>query len=295
MQKGDCCSSNEAFRDGAPLLRAATWRLVSFLGSGFFAALLVLSPHLAAAASSDTAAPSDAAAAEASHPKHADYASENPSKEVRHIADWALDSGDNQGMPFAIVDKKAAKAYVFRPDGHLRGAAPVLIGSAKGDDSVPGIGDRELSDMPPEVRTTPAGRFVASLGRNASGKDILWVDYDDAISMHRVINTNPKERRPYRLATPTPLDNRISYGCINVPFKFFDDVVLPAFEGTNGIVYILPEVHPIQRVFAKAYDVDERARTQTAGDPPAAPMASAAAPVAAPPMPTHVSAATQVR
>ena len=133
---------------------------------------------------------------------------------------------------------------MFKPDGHLRGAAPVLLGIAKGDDSVPGIGDRELSDMPPEVRTTPAGRFVASLGRNASGKDVLWVDYDAAISMHRVINTNPKERRPYRLATPTPLDNRISYGCINVPIKFFDDVVQPAFEGTNGIVYILPEVHP---------------------------------------------------
>ena len=270
------------------LLRAAPGRLVSILGSGFCAALVALSPYSA------VAAPNDAAAVEVWHPKHADYASENPSKEVRRIADWALDSGDTQGMPFAIVDKKAAKAYVFRPDGHLRGAAPVLIGSAKGDDSVPGIGDRELSDMPPEVRTTPAGRFVASLGRNASGKDILWVDYDAAISMHRVINTNPKERRPYRLATPTPLDNRISYGCINVPIKFFDDVVQPAFEGTNGIVYILPEVHPIQRVFAKAYDVDDLARTKTAGDLPAAPTAALAVTLAHSAA-TRVSPAAPVR
>jgi hypothetical protein len=288
MQKGGCSSSNEAFRAGARDMRAAAGRLVSFLGSGLCAALFVPGPHLAAAA------PNDAAAPEVAHSKHADYASENPSKEVRHIADWALDSGDTRGMPFAIVDKKAAKAYVFKPDGHLRGAAPVLLGSAKGDDSVPGIGDRELSDMPPEVRTTPAGRFVASLGRNASGKDILWVDYDSAISMHRVINTNPKERRPYRLATPTPLDNRISFGCINVPIKFFDDVVQPAFEGTNGIVYILPEVHPIQRVFAKAYDVDELARTKTAGDSPAAP-AAALATTFAHSVPTRVGAAVPLR
>jgi hypothetical protein len=260
MQKGSCSSPNEAFRPGASLLRAGTGRLVSFLASGFCAAFLAAGPTHAATA------------AEGNPPKHADYASEDPSKEVRHVADWALDSGDTQGMPFAVVDKKAAKLYVFKPDGRLRGAAPVLLGIAKGDDSVPGIGEREFSDMPVEVRTTPAGRFVASLGRNLSGKEVLWVDYDAAISMHRVINTNPKERRPHRLATPTPLDNRISFGCINVPIKFFDDVLQPSFQGANGIVYVLPEVHSMQRVFAKYYDVDERAKL--AGDA-AAPAASA--------------------
>ena len=33
------------------------------------------------------------------------------------------------------------------------------------------------------------------MGVNASGEDILWVDYDNAISMHRVRPTNPAERR----------------------------------------------------------------------------------------------------
>ena len=101
----------------------------------------------------------------------------------------------------------------------------------------------------PEVRTTPAGRFEAALGKNASGKEVLWLDRDTAISMHRVINTNPKERRPHRLTTPTPADNRISYGCINVPINFFDDVIAPSFDKTKGIVYILPEVHPMTKVF----------------------------------------------
>jgi len=74
-----------------------------------------------------------------------------------------------------------------------------------------------------------------------------------------VITSNVKEHRAERLATPTPLDNRISYGCINVPAKFYKSVVSRAFTGTNGIVYVLPETRSAEKVFA-SYDVDERAR-----------------------------------
>ena len=165
------------------------------------------------------------------------------------MADWVVDSGNNLKMPFVIVDKKEAKVFVFYADGQLRGATPALLGLAKGDDAVPGIGNRTLSSIRPEERTTPAGRFVASLGRNYSGVEILWVDYDGAISMHRVITSSTKERRLQRLATPTPLDNRISYGCINVPVKFYNKVVHPAFTGTNGIVYILPETRTARALF----------------------------------------------
>ena len=64
-----------------------------------------------------------------------------------------------------------------------------------------------------------------------------------------MINTKPKERRLARLATATPLDNRISYGCINVPVSFYDGIVRPAFLGTAGIVYILPEVLTLGEAF----------------------------------------------
>ncbi len=187
--------------------------------------------------------------------KRANLAQEPASLETRQLADWVVDSGDNRSMPFAIVDKTDAKVFVFYPDGRLRGAAPALLGQARGDDSVPGIGDRKISSIRPEERTTPAGRFVASLDRNLRGEDILWVDYVAAISMHRVHTNKPKERRLQRLATPTPLDNRISYGCINVPVKFYDNIVRPAFTGTNGIVYVLPETRSAREVFG-SYDVD---------------------------------------
>ena len=192
----------------------------------------------------------------ADHPRRADFEGESVSPDVRHVADWVVDSGDNRNMPFVIIDKTNAKVFVFHPEGRLRGSASVLLGLGRGDDSVPGIGKRAMSDMRPEEHITPAGRFVASLGRNFHGKNILWVDYTAAISLHPVVTNNPEERRLQRLATPTPLDKRISYGCINVPKKFYKSVVRPAFTGTNGIVYVLPETRSIREVFAM-YDVDE--------------------------------------
>ena len=192
-------------------------------------------------------------------------------KDVRQAADWIVDSGDNRGMPFVIVEKKDAEVFVFDPRGQILGAAPALVGLAPGDDSVPGIGDRPLADIRPEERTTPAGRFTASLGHDLGKLDVLWVDYADAISLHRVITTNPKERRLQRLATPTPLDNRISYGCINVPKSFFEHIVQPAFTGTKGIVYVLPEIKTMRDVFPAYYDVDAHSVSQNGNLPPPQP------------------------
>jgi hypothetical protein len=158
-------------------------------------------------------------------------------------------------MPFAIVDKVNAKVFVFHPDGRIRGAARVLLGLAKGDDTTPGIGNRKLSNVRPEERTTPAGRFVASMGYNAHGNDVLWVDYENAVSMHRVVTSNPREHRLERLATSSTLDKRISFGCINVPAKFFDNVVSPTFTGTSGIVYVLPEIRSVGEIFSSYYEV----------------------------------------
>ena len=199
-------------------------------------------------------------------PRRANFEGEHASRDAKEVADWVVDSSDNHSMPFVIVDKTYAKVFVFDADGRLRGAAPALLGLARGDEPVPGIGEREMSAIRPQERTTPAGRLVAALGRNFSGKDILWVDYDAAISLHRVITTKPKERRLQRLATPTPADNRIFYGCINVPAKFYDNVVSPAFTGTHGIVYVLPETRSSREVFT-SYDVEEHARARSARQP----------------------------
>jgi hypothetical protein len=179
----------------------------------------------------------------------ADFRHEHASPDAVNIANWAVESGNHRDLPFMIVDKKAAMVHVFDGKGQLLGSASALLGAAIGDDSVPGIGERKISSILPWERTTPAGRFVAAMARNIHGKEILWVDYAAAISLHRVATGTRAERRAERLASATTQDNRISYGCINVQAAFFDRIVMPAFKN-NGIVYVLPETKSLQQVFA---------------------------------------------
>lgn len=168
------------------------------------------------------------------------------------LAHQVLATRDNAGLPFVVVDKPAARIFVFDADGRLLGADTVLLGLARGDDSVPGIGDRPLAAIRPEERTTPAGRFLAGFGPAAGGKDVLWVDFDTAVSLHAVITSNPREQRLKRLATEATDDNRITYGCINVTEAFYEDVVRPTFMGGKGVVYILPEEKSAEEVFSPA-------------------------------------------
>lgn len=161
--------------------------------------------------------------------------------DAARLAQAAVAAGDNKGKAFAVIDKVRARVSVYDRNGKLMGTSPVLLGLAQGDDSVPGIGERKMADIRPDERTTPAGRFDSEPGRNLQGEDIVWVDYDAAISMHRVRTANKADRRLQRLATPTVADNRISYGCINVPASFYDRYVKPALGGTHGVVYVLPE------------------------------------------------------
>lgn len=198
-------------------------------------------------------------------PRYADFAGESASADAQHVANWVVDSGDNQQLSFVILDKKNTQVFVFDPSGKLRGATPVLIGAAKGDDSVTGIGGRPIAEVEPHERTTPAGRFVAEPGRNTLGEDVVWVDYDAAVSMHRVRALEPAERRLERLASPTTDDNRISYGCINMPVEFFENVLKPAFNARYGVVYVLPEVKTVGEVFTSAYDLAIRYGLKPAG------------------------------
>ena len=152
-------------------------------------------------------------------------------------------------MPFVVVDKTAARVFVFNRQGRLVGAEAALLGLTRGDEGVPGIGDRPLRLIRPFERTTPSGRFSASLAQNIWGQAILWVDYEQGISLHPVRSVDPRERRLERLASPSIEDNRISYGCINVPLAFWTEVVQPQFQSAMGVVYVLPDTKPLKAVF----------------------------------------------
>ena len=167
---------------------------------------------------------------------------------VIELAGWVVAANDSQGYPFAVIDKASAQILVFGGDGRLRGAAPGLFGSAVGDHSAPGIAGLALREIPGRDRTTPAGRFVGGFGPSIDAGRVLWVDYDSAVSMHPTATGVPAERRAERLASPTPDDNRITHGCINVSPEFYEQVVSPMFE-RGGVFYILPDEASMAETF----------------------------------------------
>lgn len=178
------------------------------------------------------------------------------------LAGWVVATRDSQGYPFAIIDKRAAQILVFGADGRLRGAAPGLFGSAVGDHVAPGIAGLALREIPGRDRTTPAGRFVGAFGPSLDAGRVLWVDYDSGVSIHPVATGVPAERRVERLASPSPGDNRITHGCINVSADFYESVIQPTFA-RGGVFYILPDRMSLAEAFpdfAQSRQVAERGR-----------------------------------
>lgn len=178
----------------------------------------------------------------AAHAVQPDFGGHEASVEARQRAKWVLRSGDHRGRPFAIVDKKNARLYVFDGRGRLAGASAALLGQAIGDSSAPLVGvHTQRGRVPLHERTTPAGRFVSHPGRNLSGEHVVWVDYDAAFAIHRLRPGASHRARQVRLASATPQDNRASLGCVVVPVRFYDKVVRRLLGGTRAVVYVLPE------------------------------------------------------
>jgi len=172
------------------------------------------------------------------------------SAEAARVADWIAASRDNASLPYIIVDKKSAALFLFDAKGKPLGEAPVLIGVAVGDDATPGVGSKSLAKIGPAEKTTPAGRFLARYGLAAGKQRVLWVDYATSVALHPIPkDAGVKERRRERMLSPTSDDNRITFGCINVPTAFYSKSVRPLFRKKGGYVYVLPDTKPIELVF----------------------------------------------
>jgi hypothetical protein len=177
------------------------------------------------------------------------FALEEASEEVRGQVDWIVTSGDNQKLPFLVVDKKRTLIFAYNKDGKILGSSPVLLGSAIGDVSIPGTGSKELSQILPEECITPAGRFYARLGNNSNGKEVLWIDFDMALAIHPVPDGRSKERRLLSLFSESSKEHRVSLGCVNVPKEFYTSLISPLFSKECGLVYVFPETFQCDSIF----------------------------------------------
>ncbi len=173
------------------------------------------------------------------------------SEAASRVLDWVAASRDNGELPYMVIDKNAGLLSLFNADGEPLGVAPVLIGVAAGDDASPGVGSKKLSEIGPAERTTPAGRFLAKYGWAAGNQKVLWIDYATSVALHAVVRGSRRERRLERLASPSGEDNRVTFGCINVPTEFYADTIRPLFEEAGGIVYVLPDTRPLEDVFPR--------------------------------------------
>jgi hypothetical protein len=175
-----------------------------------------------------------------------------PSSEVARVAAWVAGSGDNRGLPYTIIDKVNASLFMFDGKGKQVAAVPVLVGIMAGDEASPGVGSKKLADLGPAEKTTPAGRYLAKFGLPVAGQRVLWVDYATSVALHPIpADAGAKEKRRERMLSPEPEDNRITFGCINVPRAFYARQLAPGFRRKGGYVYILPDTKPIETVFPR--------------------------------------------
>ncbi|HJV62763.1 MAG TPA: L,D-transpeptidase [Albitalea sp.] len=197
-----------------------------------------------------------AGAAQAAAPVDAvDVAAPAVSPDAAEVARWVLATRDNQGLPFAIVDKRQAALFLYAPRGRLVAASTVLLGMARGDESAPGVGALAPARIPVAERTTPAGRFLTEPGVNLSGEEVVWFDYDAGLAIHRLRPDAAYRARAQRMASGAPDDNRVSAGCVVVPVAFFENVVQPLLGRHRGVVYVLPETRSARQVFMRADDL----------------------------------------
>jgi len=175
-----------------------------------------------------------------------------PSAETLRVADWIASSGDNHALPYAIIDKMAASLFLFDGHGKSLGSVPVLIGIAAGDDATPGVGSKKLGEIGPAEKTTPAGRFLAKFGLAAGRQKVLWVDYANSVAIHPIpADAGKSEQRQKRMLSPETEDNRITFGCINVPLAFYGKTIRPLYQKKGGYVYVLPDTKPLEVVFPR--------------------------------------------
>ena len=181
----------------------------------------------------------------------ADFRGVAASADAQRVADWALHAGDHEGLPFIVVDKRHAKTYVFDRAGALIDWTPSLLGMGVGDYFEPGVTEMNMYQTQPHQRITPAGRFRAEEWQKPNGEWILWLDYSTQIALHKLRKSQLalSQEREARLYSNDPEDNRVTYGCVNVPPEFYDRVITPTFNKTGGIVYVLPESGPAEVLF----------------------------------------------
>ena len=150
------------------------------------------------------------------------------STQAQFVCQSLLAAGDKK---LAIMDKNNGE-LTLTDSCAVVDKSPALHGKGKGES--------EIAD--PFV--TPAGIFnmreYAVDPKDYEGGKVLafLINKKASYVIHPTYQHLPQQRRDERLASPTPEDNAISFGCINVPTRFYNLTV--AFLNANQSIRQTP-------------------------------------------------------
>lgn len=143
-------------------------------------------------------------------------------------------------MPTVVANKKTGTISVFFPESGKTEIGYALYGRQTGDSFDMTAMDIPTKNHPP---MTPAGTYqIKRVFSWRLNQEILAFvqGADKILAIHAVWMGNPKQHRVQRLLSPTPDDNRITNGCINVDPTFFLDVLSKVPDGAT--LTVLPEI-----------------------------------------------------
>lgn len=180
----------------------------------------------------------------------ADFQDAAASSNVRIMADWVVQQGDNEGKPFALAEKPTGLIYFFDSEGVLVRKAPALYGRDPGDIYTEDQLDKAKADKTKGDYITPAGRTEARTGpsRNYGESVRFFTEGKRNIAIHKLYLGDPSQKRDEKLKSSSPADNRATMGCVNVSDQTMSEVVSPLFR-EGGVIYVLPETEAGKALF----------------------------------------------
>lgn len=144
--------------------------------------------------------------------------------------------------PVLVLDKENASLTVYYPDTQTRITQPALLGRIKSD-------KLDMTNYDHEERAngiTPSGTFTVNNEFSWQLNEPMLVFIQGAYAVdaiHPLWTRNPDQHRVQRLYSPTPADNRVTGGCVNVDPDFFYNVLVNLPNGTKFT--ILPEAEKL--------------------------------------------------
>lgn len=137
------------------------------------------------------------------------------SDQARFVVNYMQAAGNET---LVVMDKNNGELLVI-DNGNVVMRSPALYGKGKGE------------DVNKDPSTTPAGIFAmreysVSTKDYQGGRALGFLNVkNDSYIIHPTYQHFRSQQRDERLASPTPDDNAISFGCINVPYAFYDSMV----------------------------------------------------------------------